>query len=387
MARHQRRWKLSPYTHLSYMRSRLRLWLGNLALLLAGTVFALVLAEVALRMTGHRMVFPRMVVEDPHTVYRLKPNVQVRTIYRGYFDYEYTVNSQGLRAPADVVTPKPDSLQRLLFVGDSFTFGVGVDDSATYPARVDARLRRWCNRPLELVNAGVGGFGTSHELSFLRYYGWQLEPDIVVVGFLTSDPEDNSLNGLHRLIDGRLEEVPASQRPGWGLIKAHKHVPAYDLLVQHSTLFNWLRLKIGNLAAQRAAAREAARAVPPSTEGERGEPRELERWRLTAAIFERLRAQADSQDVPLIVAIIPHGGTLKEYYARGRDADVDRMLEICGEHRLRCVNVSESIRRSRPAINPLSLYLRDGHFSASGYDLVADAVARPLADQLNCTTR
>lgn len=149
---------------------------------------------------------------------------------------------------------------------------------------------------------------------------------------------------------------PPLAASGLGSDKAHKHVPAYDLLVQHSTLFNWLRLKIGNLAAQRAAAREAARAVPPSTEGERGEPRELERWRLTAAIFERLRAQADSHGVPLIVAIIPHGGTLKEYYARGRDADVDRMLQICGEHRLRCVNVSESIRRSRPAINSLSLY-------------------------------
>ena len=376
-----------PYADRSGMRSRLRLWLGNLALLAAGTVFALVMAEVAIRLTGRRMVFPRMVVEDPHTVYRLKPNVQVRTIYSGYFDYEYTVNSQGFRAAADVVTPKPDSRQRLLFVGDSFTFGVGVDDSAAYPARVDARLRRWCDAPVEIVNAGVGGFGTSHELSFLQHYGWRLDPDMVVLGFLTSDPEDNSLNGLHRLVDGRLEEIPASQRPGWGLIKAHEHVPAYDMLVQHSTLFNWVRLKIGKLAAQRAAAREAARAAPPAIDGEQEKALELERWKLTAAIFQQVRAQADSHGARLVVAIIPHGGTLNEYYARGRDPDVDRMLEICGQQHLTCVNVAESIQRSRPATNPSSFYLRDGHFNATGYDLVADAVARRLAEQLNCATQ
>jgi hypothetical protein len=369
------------------MPSRFRSWMGNLALFTAATAFALLPAEIALRVMGHRMVFPQMFVEDPHTVYRLKPNVRVRTTHAGYFDYAYTVNSQSLRATTDVVTPKPELRERILFVGDSFTFGVGVDDSATYPARVDARLRRWCERPTEAVNGGVGGFGTSHELSFLQHYGWRLEPDVVVLGFLTSDPEDNSLNGLHRLVDGQLEEIPESQRPGWGLIRAHRHVPGYNWLVRHSTLFNWTRLKVGSLVAQRAAAHEAARARAPAADDQGGEQRELERWRLTAAIFGRVRAQADSHGARLVVAIIPHGSTLAEYYARGRDVAVDRMLEICRQQKLVCINVSESIQRSRPRATPGSFYLREGHFNATGYDLVAHAVAARLAEHLNCTIR
>lgn len=369
------------------MSSRFRSWVGNLALSIAATVFALFLAEIALRMTGHRMVFPQMFVEDPHTVYRLKPDVRVRTIHAGYFNYEYTVNSQGFRTAADVVTPKSDPRQRILFVGDSFTFGVGVDDSATYPARVAARLRQWCDTSVETVNAGVGGFGTSHELSFLQHYGWRLEPDVVVLGFLTGDAVDNSLNGLHRLVDGRLEEIPASQRPGWGLIKAHKHVPGYNWLGRHSTLFNWTRLKIGSLVAQRAAAREAARVSAPAVANEGTEQRELERWRLTAAIFERVRAQTDSHGAQLVVAVIPHGSTLTAYYASGRDLAVDRMLEICRQQQLACVNVSESIQRSRPTADPASFYLREGHFNATGYDLVAEPVAKRLAEELNCPIR
>jgi lysophospholipase L1-like esterase len=363
------------------MRSRIRLWLGNLALAVAATIVALLAAEFALRVTSSRMVFPEMYVEDRHTVYRLKPDVNVRTVHAGYFAYTYRVNSQGFRG-ANTVGPKSAARRRLLFVGDSFTFGVGVDDSATYPAKVEARLRQWCATPVETVNGGVGGFGTSHELSFLQHYGWQLEPDIVVLGFLTSDQYDNSLSGLHRLVDGRLEEIPASERPGRGLIRANEHIPAYAWLVQHSTLFNWTRLKIGTLVAQRAEAKEAER-TPVSIAGD-SEKRDLERWHLTAAILEQIRAQADSHGSRLIVAIIPHRATLTEYYATGRDPDVNQMLEICSQLQLACVDVAEYLSKAHPEAPPLSFYLNEGHFNPTGYDLVAAAVARPLAELLNC---
>ena len=367
------------------MQSRIRSWLANLALAAAATILALLGAEVALRVTGHRMVFPQMYVEDPHTVFRLKPGPKVRTINAGYFDYEYTVNRDGFRGTSEIA-PKSGARRRLLFVGDSFTFGVGVNDSSTYPARVDARLRQWCATPIETINGGVGGFGTSHELSFLQHYGWRFQPDVVVLGFLTGDPEDNALSGLHRLVGGRLEDIPLAERPGWGLIRASKHVPGYNWLVHHSTLFNWTRLKIGSLVAQRAAARDAATAQTPAPGEKRPDEREVERWKLTAAIFERVRAQADSQGVRLIVAIIPHSATLTEYYKNGRDVAVDRMLDICRTQKLACVNVAESIHQARPGENPGSFYLPEGHFNATGYDLVAHAVASRLADELGCTS-
>ena len=365
------------------MRSRIRIWLANLTLAATATVVTLLAVEMSLRATGHRMVFPQMYVEDPHTVYRLKPDVRVRTINAGYFDYVYTVDRRGFRT-SNPGARKAGARKRLLFVGDSFTFGVGVDDSATYPARVEARLRQWCATPVDVVNAGTGGFGTSHELSYLQHYGWQLDPDFVVVGFLTSDPQDNALSGLHRLVDGRLEEVPASQRPGWGLIRANKHVPGYNWLTHHSTLFNWVRLRIGSLAAQRAAARQDAASPSPGGEAEGAAKQESERWDLTAALFERVRAQADSHSVRLIVAIIPHGATLATYYANGHDIDVDRMLKICRDQNLACVNVPDLIKRSHPTVSPTSFYLREGHFNARGYDLVANAVATRLASDLGC---
>jgi lysophospholipase L1-like esterase len=42
------------------------------------------------------------------------------------------------------------------------------------------------------------------------------------------------------------------------------------------------------------------------------------------------------------------------------------------------------MHRARPTAAPGSLYLREGHFNATGYDLVGDAVARRLAEELRC---
>jgi hypothetical protein len=122
-----------------YMSPRLRSWIANLALTITATLFILLVAEVVLRLAGQRMIFPQMYDEDPHTVFRLKPNVKVRTVHAGYFDYEYSVNSRGFRNGL-LGAPTSDKGDRILFVGDSFTFGVGV----AIPLLIQLGLKRGC---------------------------------------------------------------------------------------------------------------------------------------------------------------------------------------------------------------------------------------------------
>ena len=62
---------------------------------------------------------------------------------RGYFDdrngVEMAVNKLGLRGP-EVAQEKPAGTLRLLGLGDSFTFGVGVGEEHTFLRRLDGRL-------------------------------------------------------------------------------------------------------------------------------------------------------------------------------------------------------------------------------------------------------
>lgn len=64
--------------------------------------------------------------------------------------YQYSINEYGLRT----TIPKVQSDKRLLVIGDSVAFGVGVNDDDT----MASYLQRMVGETVEIVNAGVGGY-------------------------------------------------------------------------------------------------------------------------------------------------------------------------------------------------------------------------------------
>ena len=81
---------------------------------------------------------------------------------------------------------------RLLFLGDSFTFGEGVHFEDTFP-EVTSRLLadRWRGKNLiwQSYNLGVGGYNTTDELRLLKAMGLQFHPDAVIVCYVLNDAE------------------------------------------------------------------------------------------------------------------------------------------------------------------------------------------------------
>jgi acyl-CoA thioesterase-1 len=73
----------------------------------------------------------------------------------------------------------------VIFLGDSLTAGLGLDEGQAYPALLDRQLREE-GRPARVINAGVSGDTTAGGLSRL---GWLLKqrPDLVVVGLGAND--------------------------------------------------------------------------------------------------------------------------------------------------------------------------------------------------------
>lgn len=109
---------------------------------------------------------------------------------RGYFDAQsevhHDVNPLGFRGPA--FTQKPEGTFRLVCLGDSFTFGEGVRNEDTYP-EVAARLLRKQGKQTDACNLGVGGYNTTQSLGVLERFGFDLEPDVVVLGYTINDAE------------------------------------------------------------------------------------------------------------------------------------------------------------------------------------------------------
>ncbi len=76
--------------------------------------------------------------------------------------------------------------KRILFLGDSITFGDYLEEDETFVRRVEESARRR-GRDWETINAGVGAVSLENELAILLETGLALDPDVVVLDFYLND--------------------------------------------------------------------------------------------------------------------------------------------------------------------------------------------------------
>ncbi len=124
---------------------------------------------------------PNVVAWDRDLGWRLRPSSE------GDWGGPVTINARGLRGPERADAEDDDEF-RILFVGDSITFGYGVEFGEGYVARIeevlDARLAAHRIRTLALA---VVGYSTWQQRILLELEGLAYQPDLVVLGFCLND--------------------------------------------------------------------------------------------------------------------------------------------------------------------------------------------------------
>jgi len=99
----------------------------------------------------------------------------------------YQINKDGIR---DCNYPKEKkNAFRIICLGDSFTFGYGVDLKYTYPKILEKELNKIYSENYEVINAGFPGYNTCQELILLKEKLIQYNPDLVIVGFCLNDTD------------------------------------------------------------------------------------------------------------------------------------------------------------------------------------------------------
>jgi len=133
------------------------------------------------------------------------------------------LNSHGYRTGEYGAEKTPGTI-RIACLGDSWTFGMNVDQDKTYPSRLVASLHE--TRPgsrVEVLNFGVLGYSSFQGLQLLKARVLDLKPDILAIGFGMNDSE---------VAGYRDKDMISDETPGAGdrLKDAAKDLEFYKLL-------------------------------------------------------------------------------------------------------------------------------------------------------------
>jgi lysophospholipase L1-like esterase len=92
----------------------------------------------------------------------------------------------------------PKTGRRILFLGDSVTFGLGMPEENTFVRLVEDQARQR-GENWETINSAVKGLGMDAELAILTETGLALQPDLVVLDFYLNDFQESPGIYLTRL--------------------------------------------------------------------------------------------------------------------------------------------------------------------------------------------
>lgn len=120
----------------------------------------------------------------PRRGYALRPGQATRLRYNDY-DYVLRTNALGLPGPEVLPTRDPGTT-RLMVLGDAFTMPEGVPYERSYPALLAGELSA-CGRRVEVVNAGVTGYGPNEVAAQLAELAPVLRPDRVLYQFFVNE--------------------------------------------------------------------------------------------------------------------------------------------------------------------------------------------------------
>ena len=144
-------------------------------------------------------------VPDPITGWSHEPNASGRSFNPFYeFDALVTFNSRGIRGPESLGYAKAAGVFRVLLLGDSFMEAVQVNDDETFGEQLAGLLQAELGKPVEVVNAGVSGFGTDQELLWLREEGVKYAPDLVLLAVY---PHNDFMNNAEELESANRGEI------------------------------------------------------------------------------------------------------------------------------------------------------------------------------------
>ena len=396
-----------------------------MALAVIGVALALLLLEVGVRLMGiapPAEPLPPLWEPHPYLGWYHTPN-SGGLWYSEYGEYQADVhiNARGLR-DREIGYDNPSDAYRILVLGDSFAEGLQVPLEETFGKQLETRLAD-AERPVEVINGGVSGWGTDQEAIFYAVEGFRYQPDLVI---LLVFARNDIVNNFGPLEVARMEAV---QKLFFRLEEGELMVPPFPFEPSPDTesrpvpllgFSDWLRVRsslyrlimpylrdipitrltlgptglLGGLGV--AMADEPDLALTFNVYQSDSSPEWDEAWELTDALIRRLDEEVETQGAQLVVVTVSApeqvypdlwaATFVSDSQIQDKHWDPEapnrRLAAILDEADIPHLDLMPIFRDAAARPEMPHLYFRhDFHWSAAGHALAAQAVESFLNEQ------
>jgi hypothetical protein len=267
----------------------------------------------------------------------MKPRADVRI-----FGARVQTNQLGFRDNRPSIPAKEPHEFRIVVIGDSFTFGPGVEYEHLYTSLLSSRLaRRYPD--VRVINLAVEGYNIIQYEAVLEEVGRGLQPDLVLLAMFPVN-------------DFELDDYENHRRIAFG---GEPHVDWYQSLYVYRAYLH----RIPELTQK-----VVQRLRPPRHGGpDRG-------WELNVAALKRMQGLAREWNLPMTVALLPHTRgfeTQRKLFAR--------VKAVCAEQELDCLDLLEPLRALGVRDGSLVLNAVDPHPNPEYHRIIAAQLEAPLA--------
>lgn len=147
---------------------------------------------------AQRALVPPIYRSSPTLIYDLQPKAStyMKSPY-GDFEGSVTINSLGFRG-REIERKKSKDRFRIVVIGDSFTFGLGVGDSLTYSAQLEKMMNVGDKNQFEVLNLGIPGYNLEQYYIVLNEKVLPLDPDFLLLGVFSWNDFKFEEWGKHR---------------------------------------------------------------------------------------------------------------------------------------------------------------------------------------------
>lgn len=406
------------------MPSSLKNSVRKLLLILLSTVFGLALCEIGLRVLGQKFSGSTL-TNDPLLGWSLRPGSSAWEVDEGLA--WGTVNSHGYRDRERAIN-KPPGAYRVAVLGDSYTEARQVAPDKTYTAMAEAELNRnpcLGRQQVEVMNFGIGGFGTGQELLLLRERVWQFKPDLIVLQFYAGNDMFNNHRALNisspekapyfLLKNGKLE-LDESFRQGRGYDPTYIKLKGMGADVMNKFVLLQLLYKLNRVRVQREElarlnGAEQSRPADKSTINPNAPPPEYQRflsflpptlpamqeaWQVTEALVLELDREVRAHRTWLLMMVMPADIQINpdprkqaEYRAQFKIESLEYADDRIEQHarangipvlRLTKPLLAEAARTGKYMAGFANTEPNSGHLNEQGHAVVARELVRTICE-------